>query len=549
MRTPYRIFLLCLAALISSASPTRAWEDASPSVPIEDTIYDDLEVLSAHGLIDGLIAGQRPWTRAEIARLIHGARIKFMLALPEGGNNVSRSPQEEYILKLLTHLETAYPAALNVLPTRRLEFGLLEKATLDALILNSPSRPYFGNGVDANYNPLVENHGGRHLVEGFQTAIESEHSVKFGRHLAGFIKPRFQLQFYNAAGPQEYAAFLQEAYATVSFFNTALDLGRKPLHWGQSRFGGMMFSANARAFDGAQIGNPEPWKIKFLGRLKYTFFFGGLGPEQNFSGAQISGGKISLMPAKWFEFGASRAIIFGGTGAPAASTWDIFKEFFGARNNEEFLVGGGPNLSNSISGFEWRARLPFWHGINVYNEIYFEDFTIEKAFTSLRQDTAILAGVEIPRLDDKGTLSLRVEGRKTSDLMYRHSAWISGWALNGFIMGDPMGAQGESLTIGVTKVLDDFRTRFSGTLSLGRHDGDLYGAPAGGARFVLVDGPAELRVRGVAGASHRLNARFGGTASIGYERVENFNFVSGASENNFLIQAAVTFTPNWTIRK
>ncbi len=46
---------------------------ASPYVPLDSWIYPALERLIAFGYIDSAIAGMRPWTRLECARLLNEA--------------------------------------------------------------------------------------------------------------------------------------------------------------------------------------------------------------------------------------------------------------------------------------------------------------------------------------------------------------------------------------------------------------------------------------------------------------------------------------------
>jgi hypothetical protein len=551
-----RLFLIGLLSFLCLVTPkVHAWNHASPSVAIEDPIYDDLDVLVAHRLIPALVSGQKPYTRAEVARLIRLANKGFQtLAASNKASDTTKpyfSPgTQSYLENLLAHLQSRFP---NTTKPMKNPFAAnpLEKITLNTTFLNSSPRFYFGSAATALYNPLVQNQQGRHYTDGFQTALETTHSASLTNYLSLFFHPRLQLQFPNESGSEENRAFIQELYGTVTAFNTQFDIGRKPMQWGQSRYGGVMFSNNARPIDSIQLTNPTPWQIKYLGLFKYTFFFGTLGPEQNFSNTQISGGKLSFMPASFLEFAIARSIIFGGTGSPEASALDIFKEFFGYRGEERFNpITPVSNKSNSITGFELRSIIPPLRGLNLYGEFYFDDFTLSYPLRSLIQDTAITLGIYLPRLDDSGSLRLRVEGRKTTSIMFKHSTWIDGWSLNNLILGDSLGADAESLHVSLTKVLNPSLSLYN-YFTFERIDSDDYGRERNSeiGRFIEVNGPPEWRIRDVVSLDYKWNHWLSTTFNLGYEHIKDFNFTPGASRNDFLIQALMTFDAQQKLMK
>lgn len=541
-----RLFFIGFFCFLCLVTPKiQAWNHASPSVAIEDPIYDDLDILVAHRLIPGLVLGQKPYTRAEVVRLLHLADENFKtLATSTKPDNTTqpyfKPKTQAYLENLLAHTQSRFPDTTK-LTKNFFAANPLEKVTLNTAFLNSSPRSYFGSGTTALYNPLVQNQQGRHYTDGFQTALETHHSASLTNYFSLFLHPRLQLQFPNESGSEENSVFLQEFYGTVTFFNTQFDIGRKPMHWGQSRHGGILFSNNARPIDGIQLTNPTPWQIKYLGLFKYTFFFGTLGPEQNFSNTQISGGKLSFMPTPFLEFAIARSIIFGGTGSPEASALDIFKEFFGYRGRTQFdLLNPSANLSNAISGFELRFVIPPLQNLNLYAEFYFDDFAIDRILTSFAQDSAITVGLYLPRLDDKGSLSLRVEVRKTSSIMFLHSIWIDGWSLNRLVMGDPLGAEAQSLQISLTKNLSP-TTRLYHQFNLERIDSDTYGTTPGVGRFIAVNGPPEWRIRDKLGLDYQWSRWVSTTFNLGYEHIKDFNFTRGASRNDFLIKALLIF--------
>lgn len=528
--SPLRIVVLGgLLGLVSGVGETRGFNHASPSIPITDPVYDDLDVLAAHGLIQDLIQGQKPFSRSEIARLLLAARGR----LDRFEDISSREFLEELLTQLERHFETAIKNQKDPSATPKFRVEALSQAVFLATTTDSPPRPYFDNtAIRAADSGVNRYSGGRHTTDGVQFVLETTHDAQITRYFSLFFNPRLQLEPLNNQLPEENKFFLNEGYVTADFFNTRIDIGRKQIAWGQSRLGGVMFSANARALDAIQLTNSQPWQIPVLGHLKYSFFFATLGPEQNFSYPFITGGRISVLPWSFLEFGISRAMIFGGDGSPQGSAWEMFQEFFGVRSSLT------QNVNNAISGFEFRASIPQLRSATAYGEFYFDDFNLGHLFRSFVQDAGIVAGIFLPRLDATGRLSLRVEGRKMSPVMYKHGNWLNGWTLNGLILGDPLGPDAESLSGQVLWRLSP-DTRLSAEAFLERIDSDVYTSDTSG-RSAIINGPAEIRLRPIVHASHRFNGTWLGSLKLGYEHVWNFAFTPGRARNNLLLHVGMT---------
>lgn len=498
---------------------------AQPSVPIQDSVYDDIDILVSHGLVKTVLQGQKPWTRSEIARLIAQADKNNNLGIPYV-DSLIKDLKDRFNEQLVNE---GYVAGSE----QNWSVHFIENFDLKASYLNSPERPYNQtNIIDANFNPLVENRSGQQHPDGGQFSLETTHWGYFSPYFSAFINPRIQTDFIDNSPSDPVRFHLQESYASFAFWNTQIDVGRKSIHWGQSRYGGLVFSANARPLDGIQIYNPSPWHT-FLGQLRYSFFLANLGPEQRLSKPYITGLKVSVLPAPYLEIGASRALILGGSGSPNNSLGSEIAEFFAVRS-------GSGNASNSITGFELRGRIPPLRNIELYGEFYFDDINAAHLFRSFIQDSGLLAGIYLPRLDHKGSMSLRLEGRKNSSILYKHGTWTSGWTENGLVLGDPLGADAESLSVTLRKRFNS-QTNLWAEFNFERIDSDTYvsGVPEG--RRVAVNGPAEKRLRFITKGSHLLADKITGHLHVGYERVYGFNFTPGNNRNNFLIQTGITF--------
>ncbi len=510
---------------------------SAPLLPVNSSVYHSLDLLRGHGLIPSAIQGIRPWTRAEAARQIDEARGLF-----EHSKGDSLQDKDYFLEDVISNLEKQFSEELSGLGlkdevfhnwrlkgARYIDFFLTE--------LDSSGRPYFGNNSPINgfFNPLVQNHQGRHLKEETQIGLSTRTEAQLSSHASFSFAPfiQFQLQADNANREQGF--FVEELTGSLDFLNTQLDIGRRPLLWGQSDQGGVVLSNNARPLDGVFLGNPHPWKIHHAGSLKYAFFFTTLGEEQVFENAYFSGLKISYKPWKVFEVGIARALVFGGEGAPSGSFQEQFGEFFGIR------PGGGDdgNLSNSLSGFELRGVLPFLRNTEIYSEFYFDDFNLKHIFRSFVQDSGIIGGIFLSRLDNKGTWSLRLEGRKMSPIMYQHGIWTDGWTLNGFVLGDPLGPDAESIRLHVRKIFYPKMTVW-GEFDFERSDSDIYASDPSEGRIVAANGTPEKRYRLLLGGSRAWTKRITTEATLGYERVTNPQFLETGGQDNFLLMAGLT---------
>lgn len=511
---------------------------ASPSVPISDQVYDEIDILASHNLIKHRILGHRPYTRNEIARLIYVASKEFERKHTIEPSDRKTLRKYDYLKDLINHLKKRYHKEISAVNSPKSSFVKirpLHTASFHTHFLKSPSRPYYEN-TTVQFNPLTNYQGGRHIREPFQISLETQHEMLAAPYFSVFFQPRLQFQFSGNSNTEEHQLFVHELYATATAFNTQFDVGRKELVWGLGRYGGINLSNHARPLDSIQFSNPTPWEIFFMGNFKYSFFFASLGPDYNPNNAHFTGLKLIFLPYDFIEFGVSRAIMIGGNGAPDGSFFDYMKEFFIARAGDITQQ----NLSNSISGFELRGKIPFLRNLEIYAEFYFDDFNIDKIFRSLKQDTGLLLGLNLTRLDNKGSLGLRIEGRTQSTILYKHARWRSGWSLNNLMLGDPLGADAESVSVFLTK-------RFNHRLMLNQQfhfehiESDTYSGGVSDGRRKNADGPSEKRFRLLTQINYKITEFLSGKGLIGFEHVQGFNFMPGNHINNVFVSIDLYF--------
>jgi hypothetical protein len=536
-RSHVRIAGCLWVALFSSlaltcASNVRAESDSctTPYVGSTSRFYEDLARLSALGLTHPVF-GHGNVTMLEAARLIEEAKRKFE-------THATDSATDRRIENFLGDLEKKW--GMPCKNRHEIHPADLLGASLTAAKI-SPHRYLYG--IDADYSPLTQNKQGRKIHPGSQFDFDWTGWLRFTPHFSAYASSLLQLNYFNDGGPQKYDIFLQEAYVSSQWVNTRLDVGRRELLWGQMRSGGFLLSSNARPLDVITISNPSPFDFGRFGQFRYSFFVGNLGPDQALPYAFLSGGKLTYQPFKTFQFGIARALIMGGNGSPPGSFFDYFREFFAARQQREFVSGVNmANLSNSLSGFETRVTLPFLKNLSLYGEAYFEDFTMSEPLESFLDDTALLAGAELPALDRAGSWGVLMEYRRTAEILYSHAVWVDGWTLNDRILGDPLGPEAESLHVGIRKYLAD-------EITLLRHDfyfealkSDVFLRPSTG-RSLLARGTTEYRVRNLLSAErplkHGLTLRLQG----GHEFVQNYGYAAGNTQNDVIAIARIEWRP------
>lgn len=527
------------------ALPSHVLAFSSTNVPIADRAYHDIDILVSFGLINNIVYGQRPWSRNEIARIVE----ESMKGRDELCNNASDGDKRvdcHYVDEVLERFKVEYREELidrGALPGQKksVRFDPFDEIQFEYLLLDSPGRDVPRNiglgNLDAEINPLIAYRSGRHYVDGNNLSIELLGRARLSQYFALYVRPRFELLVPNT-GSSEVNPIVQQLYGKLTFKNVEIEIGRDELIWGQGAFGGLFLSNNARPFDLIKLSNPSParlpWVFKHLGYWRYTFFVANLGPEREFPYSWLTGAKLNLRPLRFFELGIEQILVLGGEGGPGPLTvGNVISEFFGVRPGNINEV----NLSNRAIGFDGRFLLPFLRNSQLYLELHFEDSESSPAFlfTNL---ASYQAGLYVPRLDLAGKKGLRLEYVHGSPFTYKHGSFDTGMALNRRLWGQELGPQGDGLYVTWTNMLSP-DLLMSMSFHYERRDSDrlrqLQDPDNTNRRLEVVEAsPEEHRIRLMAAASWSIKPWLRLEPELGYEYVENFNFVSGTSQNNIM---------------
>jgi|GEM_PF-1427012 len=531
----------------------KVWAYSSVTVPIEDPVYRQLDKLAAHGLITTMMEGQRPYVRAEIARLLAEAMENFSKKFP----NAESSPQlsqgfsdkQDYVRGILDELKAEYQDELIQIhalegEVPRWQGAPIEQASVDVLYLTEEKDSFPSNnglgGLGAGIQPLVENRGGRHYVQGFNFALESEHWMRLGKYFSVQASPRFQIQSPSEGDPMENKVFVQRLNGHFTWNKLDIEIGRDALNWGPTPEGGLAFSNNARPLDFIKLSSVSPFRYPFLfkkiGLNEWSLVVANLGPEQKFKNPWFVSYKNSNRGNPYFELGFSQTLILGGEGAPPISFGQGVAEFFGAGS-------GNGTKSNRNFSVDLHGRVPKLRGLQLYGELYFEDFDFNANLLFV-YDLSYLAGLRLPRLNDSGTVDLRLEYRHLSPRYARSPVFTDGITENRFLIGDPLGPDSQGVLAEVNWDIDP-----KNLLSMGfqwsrrRDDAFLIQSQNGDVKAIdtVYHGIPEDRFLGRVGIRHRFNSHLVGRLGVGMEGVQHFAFRRNDDRLNWMGEGGLTF--------
>lgn len=530
----------------------------SLNVPIEDPVYLDIDVLIAHGLVNDVVIGQRPYSRLEVARIISEARANFhptdvtqATGFEDAAKLIGRG---RYIEKLLSFYEKEYGEACHpheggVIPagvsgyleysnsrdsrscgndklTGGSRINFLRKLEFDTVYNSSaPRNVPTNNGVgriNAMATSFDQNQQGVTYQDGFNYLIRTAHDLYITKYAAATLEPLFEF------APDDAHAYIQRLYAKGGWENIELEVGRDNLLFGQGEFGGLILAATARPLDMIKLSNTHPWH-----GMKATFFVSTLGPEREFPWTYLYGGKFSIRPCSLFEVGISEAILMGGDGAPSVNWWEPITELIPTRKTN--------NDSHAFGILDMRFTIPPLRNSVIYYDGRIEQ-SVLRAFEhlgNLLDQTAFTWGFYVPRLVDRGSTSLRIEYQHATPITARSQVWTDGWTLDRRLLGNPLGSDADAVhatlywrpypTYGARLDLA-FENYYSNTYTW--NDNEVQKAASG---------VTESRYRVVGGLDLFRNKRLQLELAAGYERIEDWNFTSGKGVNNMLLLGRFKF--------
>ncbi|MFH1355671.1 MAG: capsule assembly Wzi family protein [bacterium] len=379
--------------------------------------------------------------------------------------------------------------------------------------------------IDARVNTFSENTTQLVGGAGQNFSFRSNHYFSwYGQDV--FLQPRFGFVSNEAL------LTMQQAYAHFNFFKTSLVVGRSPVLWGQGASGGFLFTTNARPLDVIQLSNAEgfrlPWLLKHLGKWKFSFLFGTLGPEQRYPWTLFSGLNIGYKPADFVEFNLSHIIHFGGEGAPDLSFSNGVQEFFGFI---PFLSQTTINSANKLTALNMRFFIDRFMGFQGYIDYAMDDSTLTGGLKAWKKhftvNSSYLLGLYFTRPFGSLSDQMRFEFTRIGHITYRHSLFHDGWTINDYIIGHAAGPDSYRVRASWTHDWVDKNRQTQLVMQWTKRDNNNYDVSDDGLEdIVLADKPSEHRytVNLVQSLTRR---NITGQFMLGYEFIHDYQFQNG----------------------
>lgn len=428
---------LLLLTLPAMAAPNSAHR-LSAQIPLDSWTYPALERVVALCWVTSALAGTRPLTRLEAARLVG-----------EASRKAERYKLEPQVRVLLQRLEREFAAELNYLkneaggttavPSRLLRNMELRAVYRDGGDSSSP-------GTDARQFALNVNDFGRDYDQHANLEWQLDTELRLFDRLLLTWSP--YVGYYEDDGAE---LGTLAAVAAVSFGGIELSAGRQSLWWGPGRNGSLLLTNNAEPLDMVRLTNPSPvqlpWVLKYLGPFRFDLFVSQLDDDRVVPEPYFGGARINFKPSRYLELGATRTVMFGGDGRPDVD----FKDFLTIVGGEN--LAGSEDTSNSIAGVDARLIFPLLWGMEVYGELAGEDEAAALGVFPWFSKNSFMAGLYLPQIEPTGRFSLRIEYADTSRIgggnpvFYRHGIYQSGYIYEGRIIGHYVGSDARDLSV------------------------------------------------------------------------------------------------------
>ncbi len=454
---------------------------SSPYVPMDSWVYPAFDRMTAFGVVQSGLAGMRPWTRQECARLLEEAAASVDETAPvsDEASRLYAALKQEFAIES-EGLQTEYAALDSVYAGVT---GIAGKPLTDGYhfaqtIVNNFGRPYQqgANGL-AGFSA-----SGSAGAFGFYVRGEFEHAPG-APGVSQTVQNAIQLadaKTTNAAeaGPPIFQPaspipvfdqfHLLDSYVMLNIKGWQTSFGKQTLWLGPTE-DPFLSSNNAEPMYMLRVDQTTPSKLpgflSFLGPVRSEFWVGKLTGEhyvniQNGTIAfslgrtlsrqpMINGVKVNFKPTPNFEFGVGRTGLWGGPDFPI-TLHTTRLSLFSATN----ALGRGNDPGDRRSTFDFSYRIP---GLRDWLTIYDDSFTEDEISPlGYPQQSAHNPGLYASHLPGLPHLDGRIEAAFTNlpqfleplggGFFYWNVRYLDGYTNHGNIIGNgTVGRQGISL--------------------------------------------------------------------------------------------------------
>jgi len=556
-RAVFAAVFLIAAGMVSVAHSV----PVSNNVPLDHWSYGALDKLAGFGLLRSDLHGIRPYTRMEVARLVHEAlavREEKSLKLPPLIEHFLERFQREFREELTVYgrgdSDGAAVVTIKPIEEAQARYAFVDGKPRDFVNFGKRNGqyPWSPSGIVASEKtPLLYGNEGIVYGEGSNFSLQLSSSVKLWDLFSGYVEPILIVRqnedpgrsLDGLSGGREHGSLgafdqvgfdLHKGYVKFSPWNVEIEFGRDSMWWGQGYNGSLIMSNNAGPLDMLKITNPTntllPWVFRYLGPFKYTVFVARPDDYLNPVNPLLSGGSVSFKPLPWLELGFETAFLMNGEDRPSTSFSNYLKALFG-------FGFGQPNEIDQVGSFEARLRLPFLWNAELYLEYGGEDSGGEEYVEEWFGfgDVGYLTGIYFPRITPDGKTDLRFEFARTAHRVdstpgfwYGHTSYRWGYTNDQMIVGHRIGPDAIDYFARVTRYLRndlrvgvDFEHMVRGvSLNVVEEESNGFGADV----------------------TWDIDARWSVAARYAFQDISNFNLVRGVDQANHLLVTGVKFS-------
>ena len=433
-------------------------------IPLESSIYDELNTLDGLGYLDTYFPAIKPIARVEAARLTLEAEHNMALEdkyepLAVKLTQVLEEQLSDEVGWLRSGNEDNPPAAIASFNDAEVE-GVFSQGT--RRYWNTGIKPGISQLIATEGTPLMEN------ADGIPTSQGTNEIVKAG----GWLGVGSFLTLYGqgtVAGPLTRDISKQQrvmpitAESVVSLGNQAISFGLEEKRWGEGYFAPLSAGANAQPYPAVTWQNVHPRYLpsflRYLGPGRREMFMGQLDPYRDTAQHPWEIGHIMFFrPLPWFEFGFSREVIFGGRGNDHYDFSGFMERYWGLSTN----TGGTHNRGELFLKF----IIPRWRGLQIYQGMLGEDNLANEIPGIGRlmpfKSVSYQGGAYLPRLTKDGLTDFRVEWAILPSGYSSHAGGIYS-TYQYQLTGNPLGPNASSVNLMVGRWVE-LRNKFSGEL-------------------------------------------------------------------------------------
>src|SRR6266481_2817321 len=455
---------------VSQENPDNA-ESFSPYVPMDSWVYPALDRLAALGALSSNLAGLRPWTRRECARLLEEVAGEVDESNPDEAFRLYAALQREFATELKGEVGTY--VSLDSVYARVTSISgppLTDGYHFGQTIVNDYGRP-FRRGTNGLTGFSSSGSAG---ALGFYVRGEFEHAPS----AAGFTQAQqnviqsadFKL-FQPASNVPAFNQFrLLDSYVSLNIKGWQTSFGKQTLWTGPTE-DSFLWSNNAEPTYMLRVEQTHPSKLpSFLGLLgpfRSEWWIGKV-TGQHWVDSQdpalgrissigrslsrqpmVNGVKFNFKPTSNFEFGLGKTGLFGGPDFPI-TLGSVKQSLFAIGNT----VGRGRDPGDRRSTADFSYRIPgFRKYLTLYDDSFVED---EISPVGYPRRAAHNPGIYLSQLPGVQHMDFRVEAAFTNlpnlgepaqgGFFYWNTRYLDGYTNQGFILGNgTVGRQGIAL--------------------------------------------------------------------------------------------------------